>query len=151
MKTSQQGIDLIKRFEGFKPEAYKDPVGVWTIGYGHTRTACFGMSISENEAESLLRSDVEEAERAIARFVEVELSQNQFDALVSWVFNLGAGALSRSTMLKKINSSLHKEVPDQMRRWVYAGGQRLRGLELRREAEARLYSGLIGGDCGGPR
>lgn len=139
MRTSEEGIALIKRWEGLRLKAYKCPRGVWTIGYGHTKTAREGMEITEREADRLLREDVRDAERAVLFHVKVPLTQHQFDALVSWTFNLGSLNFARSTLLKKLNSGDYAAVPEEMMKWVYAGGKRLDGLANRRAAEAGLW------------
>ena len=139
------GLNLIKRFEGFSPSVYICPAGYPTIGYGHlVRDGEQFTSISAEEAEALLRKDVASAERAVLRLVNVPLSDGQFDALVSFTFNLGAGALQRSTLRRKVNRQLHIEVPSQLMRWVWAGGRRLNGLIRRRKAEALQYTNLAG-------
>lgn len=139
MKTSQAGIDLIKHYEGVRLQAYQDSVGVWTIGVGHTRTAVPGMMISEAKAEELLREDLEQAEKDVERLVTVPLDQHQFDALVSFVFNLGAGNFASSTLLKKLNARDFAGASSEFLRWDMAGGKKLRGLKARREAERRLF------------
>lgn len=139
MQISQRGLDLIKRYEGYRAMAYKDSAGVWTIGYGHTRTAEPGMQITEDQAESLLRDDLTTAEAAVSDLVTARLNQNQFDALVSFAFNLGRGALSTSTLLKDVNGARHEYAPRELTRWVHAGGRPLLGLARRRVAEAQLY------------
>ncbi len=140
---TNDGLNLIKRFEGFSPTAYVCPAGYPTIGYGHlVREGEQFTSISVSEAEDLLRKDVAFAERAVLRLVNVPLTDGQFDALVSFTFNLGAGALQRSTLRRKVNRQLHKEVPGQLMRWVWAGGRRLNGLIRRRKAEALRYANL---------
>ena len=140
---SEVGLDLIKSFEGLRLEAYDDngarPGGVWTIGYGHTKGVQPGDRITHDDAERLLREDLAVAIRAVERKVSVPLSDNQFAALVSWTFNLGEGALQRSTLLRRLNAGRYDDVPDQIRRWVYQGRTRLRGLERRRAAEAELW------------
>ena len=139
--TSQQGIDLIKRFEGFSASVYRCPAGYPTIGYGHLvkEYELFDRPISKSLAEKLLRHDVRFAERAVSRLIRVPLSQGQFDSLVSFTFNLGSGALQRSTLRRVINRGHHHEVPRQLNRWVWAGGRKLKGLIRRREAEVLLY------------
>lgn len=137
---TQDGIDLIKRFEGFCSSVYICPAGYPTIGYGHlVRSGESFTEITETEAEELLRRDVESAERAVLRLVNVPLTDGQFDALVSFTFNLGAGAFQRSTLRRKVNRQAHTEVPAQLMRWVWAGGRKLRGLRNRRSAESILY------------
>ena len=139
MKISQEGVNLIKHFEGCRLEAYKCPAGVWTIGYGHTANVKEGDSVDQEAAEAFLIEDLESFEQAVTRLVEVPLTQQQFDALVSWTFNLGAGNLAESTLLRKLNNYQYAEVPEQMMRWVRAGGQVLDGLVKRRAAEAALF------------
>jgi len=139
MKISQEGVNLIKHFEGCRLEAYKCPAGVWTIGYGHTKGVKEGDEIEQEAAEAFLIEDLEKFEQAVMRLVEVPLTQQQFDALVSWTFNLGAGNLAESTLLRKLNNYQYAEVPEQMMRWVRAGGQVLDGLVKRRAAEAAMF------------
>jgi lysozyme len=141
MKISEEGKSLIKKFEGCELEAYKCAAGVWTIGYGHIKTAVEGMKIDQATANELFDEEMGEYETYVNTAVTVPLSQNQFDALVSWVFNLGNGNLNASTMLKVINSGDHAGVPAQIKRWNKAGGKVLEGLIRRREAEALLYEG----------
>ena len=141
MGISEEGKNLIKKFEGCELEAYKCAAGVWTIGYGHIKTAVEGMKIDQATANELFDEEMGEYETYVNTAVTVPLSQNQFDALVSWVFNLGNGNLNASTMLKVINSGDHAGVPAQIKRWNKAGGKVLEGLIRRREAEALLYEG----------
>ena len=143
MQISEEGKNLIKKFEGCELEAYKCAAGVWTIGYGHIKTAVEGMKIDQATANELFDEEMGEYETYVNTAVTVPLSQNQFDALVSWVFNLGNGNLNASTMLKVINSGDHAGVPAQIKRWNKAGGKVLDGLVRRREAEALLYQGAI--------
>ena len=139
MKTGSKGIDLIKHFEGCELEAYKCPAGVWTIGYGHIKGVKEGMTITEQQAEEMLKSELNEYEGYINNLVTAELNQNQFDAMVSWVYNLGGGNLSASTLLKVLNAGDYAGVPAQMMRWNKAGGKVLEGLTRRRQAEADLF------------
>jgi len=139
MRTGPQGIELIRHFEGCRFDAYLCPAGVWTIGYGHTADVKEGDSIDQEAAEAFLIEDLEKFEQAVMRLVEVSLTQQQFDALVSWTFNLGAGNLAESTLLRKLNNYQYAEVPEQMMRWVRAGGKVLDGLVRRRAAEAALF------------
>mgnify|MGYP000964586097 CR=1 FL=1 len=142
--VTQDGIDLIKRFEGFSPTVYICPAGYPTIGYGHLvkDSGRYEQGITEAEAEDLLRRDVRAAENAVLRLIDVPLTDGQFDALVSFTFNLGAGALQRSTLRRKVNRQAHCEVPEQFMRWVWAGGRRLAGLVKRRQEElARFLQG----------
>ncbi len=138
--TNQAGVDLIKKFEGLRTQAYKDAVGIWTIGYGHIENVQGGQSISEAEAEAFLRSDMKNAERGVERSVKVALNDNQFAALVAFTFNLGTGALASSTLVRKLNNGDYAGVPEQLNRWVKAGGRTLAGLVKRRKAEGALWS-----------
>ena len=141
MKTSQYGIDLIKHFEGCELKAYKCPAGVWTIGYGHTKGVEPEDEWSEDHANHMLEVELEEYEGYVSKYVTAPLGQNQFDALVSWTYNLGGGNLSASTMLKVLNAGEYDEVPNQMLRWNKAGGKVLEGLTRRRQAEADMFCG----------
>ena len=141
MEISQEGLSLIKKFEGCELESYKCAAGVWTIGYGSTNGVEEGMEISQERADMLLLEDVEIFEEAVNKLVEVPLEQNQFDALVSWTFNLGSTNLQNSTLLKVLNNEDYEGVPSQIKRWNKAGGEVLQGLVRRREAEALLFEG----------
>jgi len=141
MQISQKGVELIMHFEGCRLEAYLCPAGVWTIGYGHTRGVKEGDTIDQEGAEAFLIEDLEEFEDHVQRLVEVDLNQDQFDALVSWTFNLGYGNLAESTLLARLNDGLYEEVPEQIKRWTRAGGVILPGLVKRRNAEAALFQG----------
>ena len=141
MNTSAEGIALIKKFEGCELKAYQCSAGVWTIGYGHTKDVEEGDTISKDQAEEMLVEELHEYENYVNEYVNVALSQTQFDALVSWVYNLGPANLKASTMLKVLNDGKYEEVPYQMKRWNKAGGKVLDGLVRRREAEALLYQG----------
>ena len=142
MKISQEGIALIKKFEGCKLESYLCAANVPTIGYGSTKGIEMGMTISQERAEELLLEDLEVYEDAVKKAVTVPLHQHQFDSLVSWTFNLGGANLNASTMLKVLNKGEYEEVPAQIKRWNKAGGKVLQGLIRRREAEALLFAGL---------
>ena len=141
MKTSNNGIDLIKHYEGCELEAYICPANVWTIGYGHIKGVQEGDVITEQQAHDMLIEELEEYEGYINNAVTVPLNQDQFDALVSWVYNLGNGNLRSSTLLKVLNSGDYDSVPNEILRWNKANGQVLEGLKLRRESEAELFSG----------
>jgi lysozyme len=139
MQISARGIQLIKQHEGLRLEAYVCPAGKWTIGYGHTRTAARGLKITEEQADALLRQDIAFAELAV-RQMGVQLTQGQYDALVSFVFNVGIGAFRNSTLRQMvIDRKPAAEVAAQFGRWVYAGGRPLPGLVKRRKDEAALY------------
>ena len=144
MKTSPAGIALIQQFEGRRLEAYKCPAGIWTIGYGHTSAAGApdvkpGMTITKQEANDILVRDLVKYENAVDRLVKVPLTQNQFDALVSFTFNVGEGALAKSTLLKKLNAGNYDAVPAELMKWTRGGGKELPGLVRRRRAEAALW------------
>jgi lysozyme len=141
MNISQEGISLIKKFEGCELEAYKCAAGVWTIGYGHTKDVKEGDSILKEDAESMLMHELQEYCNDVDIAVKVDLKQNEFDALVSWTYNLGLTNLNSSTMLKVLNEGKHDEVPAQMKRWNKASGQVKQGLVRRREAEALMFEG----------
>jgi|TARA_R100001463_G_scaffold31870_2_gene71677 lysozyme len=141
MNISQEGLSLIKKFEGCELEAYKCAAGVWTIGFGSIKGVKQGDTITQEEADNLLLHEMDEYEGYINDAVNVDLNQNQFDALVSWVFNLGPSNLSSSTLLTKINNKDWDDVPAQIKRWNKAGGKVLQGLIRRREAEALLFEG----------
>ena len=139
--VSQRELELIKSFESFKPVRYICPGGYPTIGYGHVILDRENLQkVTEAEAETLLFGDVAIAERSVCHLIKVPLEDCQFSALTSFTFNLGGGALQRSTLRQKVNRGEHGEVPDEFRKWVYAGGRKLKGLVRRREVEATLYS-----------
>ena len=137
--TGVSDVSLIKEFEDLYLEAYLCPAGKWTIGYGHTKTAKPGMKITERGAEELLQHDLAWCEDAVRKNVKVPLTQNQFDALVSFVFNVGEGAFRKSTLLKKLNAGDYEGAANEMPRWKRGGGKVLRGLVRRREAEKKLF------------
>lgn len=144
MQTSDKGLALIKQFEGCKLTAYQDSVGVWTIGYGWTQPVDgkplrAGMTIKQETAERLLKTGLVSYESDVSRLVKVDLTQGQFDALVSFTYNLGARSLSTSTLLRKLNASDYAGAADEFLRWNKAGGKVLNGLARRREAERALF------------
>jgi lysozyme len=145
VKTSQDGINLIKFFEGLRTKAYLDSVGIPTIGYGHTKGVKLGMMITETKAEELLKKDLEYFENKVLDLVKVNLLQNQFDALVSFTFNLGEGSLKKSTLLKKLNSTVFfrkeelESIANEFLKWNKAGGKVLTGLTKRRIAEKMMF------------
>lgn len=142
MEVSQAGIDLIKRFEGCRLQAYMDSVGVWTIGYGCTTDVAPGMKITITQAEERLKADVKDAVACVNREVKVPLTQGEFDALVSFVFNLGCGSLKKSTLLKLLNEGDHEAAAYEFRKWDKAGGVQVDGLTKRRFAECKMFEGV---------
>lgn len=141
MKTSQQGLDLIKQFEGYSDKEYICPAGKATIGYGHVILPSdnFQSFITRKEAEELLKKDLEPRENSLNRFLKVNIKQNQFDALISLIYNIGIENFRKSTLLKFINDRLFDKVPDQFRRWKYVSKVESKGLLRRREAEIKLW------------
>ena len=141
MTISQKGIDAIKQYESCKLFAYRDSVGVPTIGYGHTKGVKMGMSITQKQAEDFLKDDIKPCERVL-NAMGINYTQNQFDALVSWIFNLGEGKFSSSTMRKRIIERANDiDITDQMVRWYNAGGKPSPGLKRRRVKEANMFLG----------
>ena len=139
MKINDAGIELIKKFEGFSPTVYNCPAGVPTVYYGHLWRHEEDYDGTNEDGEKYLRQDLEDAERAVSRLVTAALNENQFSALVSFVFNLGEGALKGSTLLRVLNAGGYLKAADQFLRWTYAGGLILKGLVLRRSAERQLF------------
>ncbi len=139
MKIGTNGLNLIKFFEGLKLRAYKCPADIWTIGYGHTDGVAPDDIVTEAQAISLLFEDLAKSERAVNQYVHVTLTQNQFDALVSFTFNLGVGNFRTSMLLKKINAGDYDGASQEFGRWIHAGGKVLAGLVSRREAESALF------------
>jgi lysozyme len=140
MKTSAAGIDLIRAYEGLRLTAYRDSVGTWTIGYGSTRAVMPGTIITPEQAEVRLLDDVAIAEDCVNKCVTVPLTQGQFDALVSFTFNLGCRALHHSTLLIKLNAGDRDGASNELLKWDHAAGQVLPGLLARREAEKELFT-----------
>lgn len=139
MTYSEDGLHLTEQFEGCKLDAYQDSVGVATIGYGHTRNVTMGMTCTQEQAEQWLQEDVQSAADAVNRLVTVELTQQEFDALVDFTFNLGAGNLQSSTLLRLLNSGDYTGAAAEFQKWDKAGGQVLAGLLRRRQAEADMF------------
>lgn len=145
MKINDKGIALIKSFEGCKLKAYQDSVGIWTVGYGATfyqdgSKIKSGDTLTQQQADELLSYHVDLFAEKVKPLIKGELSDNQFSALVSFAFNLGAGALSKSTLLKKVNANPEDEsIRAEFAKWDKAGGKQLRGLTRRRKAEADIY------------
>jgi len=144
MEISGNGLKIIKEFEGLKFKSYLCPAGVLTIGYGHTgKDVKPNQEISIEEAESLLIQDAVKFENAVNRLVKVEINQNQFDALVSFTYNLGEGNLGRSTLLKKINEKDFAGAAPEFMNWTKAGGKVLDGLKRRRKSEKELFEKVV--------
>lgn len=144
MRMSSVGLDLVKSFEGLYLNAYKCPAGVWTIGYGHTgkvngKSIHSGMKISKAKATSLLQDDMRTFEKAVGKLVKVKLNQHQFDALVSFAFNCGAGNLQNSTLLKMVNAKKFSTAANEFLKWNKGGGRVLAGLTRRRQEERKLF------------
>lgn len=140
MKINQQGLHLIKQFEGCRLSSYKDQVGVWTVGYGHTGGDVYrGLNITQNEADSLLEVDLEKFESQVEDLVTCPLNDSQFSALVSFAYNLGINSLARSTLLKLVNQSNFYDASNEFLKWSNAGGIHSPGLLRRRTAEKALF------------
>ena len=144
MEMTEEGLALIRRFEGFRAAAYRCPAGSWTIGYGHTSEAGApvvrpGMRISEAEAREILARDVERFAADVRQALTQQLSNAQFSALVSFAYNVGTPAFRRSSVLKAVNAGRFDKVPAALKLWVKAKGRVLPGLERRRAAEVELF------------
>tara|TARA_R100000781_G_scaffold112477_1_gene79730 strand:- start:436 stop:927 length:492 start_codon:yes stop_codon:yes gene_type:complete len=139
MKISEEGKSLIKKFEGCELKAYKCPAGKWTIGFGHVKNVKEGDEWSQSHAEHMLDVELEEYEGYINDMVDMQLNQNQFDALVAWIYNLGPSNFRTSTLRKKLTPETISEVPYEIKRWNKANGKTLDGLIRRREAESLLF------------
>ncbi|WDI32057.1 lysozyme [Hyphococcus flavus] len=138
LRINAEGLQIIKESEGLRLEAY-NLGGQWLIGYGHSRTARAGMTITESEAEQLLREDVRDSEDAVKRMVEVPVNENQFSAMVSLAYNLGSGGFSRTTVLERINQGDYQGAADGFLNHNRAGGQVNEHLTHRREKERELF------------
>ena len=142
MKLSEHGKELIKSFEGFRLTAYKDGGGVWTIGWGHTGSDVTpGRSITQERADFLFDADIIEFEEGVNSLVKVPLTQNQFDALVSFAYNCGGDALENSTLLRLLNEGEYVRAAAQLPRWNKDNGVVVKGLVRRRAAERQLFEG----------
>ena len=153
MDVDDAALELIRRFEGLRLDAYRCPAGVWTIGYGHTSAAGpppvrAGQRITRHEAERLLRADAARVAQAIRPMIARDLSRAQFAALVSFAFNVGPQAFRRSSVLKAVNAGDFERVPRRLALWVKADGRTLSGLIRRRAAEAAVFAGDTGGEAG---
>lgn len=140
MSVPAAAVELVKRCEGCRLEAYKDTGGVWTIGYGRTWGVKEGQTITQAEADAMLAYDLDLFANGVGRLVKVPLTENQRAALISFAYNIGLVALAGSTLLRKLNAGDYAAVPDELDRWVNDGGTRLPGLVKRRAAEAKLWS-----------
>lgn len=153
-KVNKATLEHIKKSEGLRLSAYPDPGSKngdpWTIGYGSTKGVVKGMKISAEEAEARLRDDLTNAENAVSRLVTVPLNDNRFGALVSFVFNIGAGAFQKSTLLKLLNQGQYDAVPGQLARWNKNDGAVMAGLTKRRAEEAKLWDTLVTGADASP-
>lgn len=149
MQVSGKGINLIRHFEGLELEAYPDPATggePYTIGYGHTGSDVYlGLTITEEKALELLSEDLRKFEKAVNDKVKVDLTQDQFDALVSFTYNCGPTNLAKSTLLKKLNKKDYQGAADEFPKWRKANGKVMKGLERRRAAERALFLGRVGG------
>lgn len=143
MRISQNGIDLIKRFEGCRTKAYQDTGGVYTIGWGHIKGVKRGDTAMLAECEKFLQDDLADAEEALSDLVKVPLHQNQYDALCAFVFNVGKKRFESSTLLKKLNAGLFDQAAAQFLRWIYDNGKVITGLVNRRQSESDLFKGKV--------
>lgn len=141
MSLSKEGLKLIMRWEGLSLKAYLCPARVWTIGYGHTRTAQAGMHIDEVKATALLYEDIERFQEAVRRLTKVPLTQYQFDALVSFTYNVGIEAFRKSTLLRYLNDGKYGLAASEFKRWTRAKGRKLPGLVNRRRNEREMFEG----------
>jgi lysozyme len=145
MRMTEEGLALIKRFEGFRSDAYRCPAGIWTVGYGHTSMAGApevtpGLKVSRAEAGEILRRDVAKFAEGVAARVEADLTPSQFSALASFAYNVGLGNFAKSSVLKAVNAGDFDAVARRLQMWVKAGGRTLPGLVRRRAAEAELFA-----------
>lgn len=138
--VSQKGLDLIKSFEGCQLTAYRDPVGILTIGYGHTGPdVTEGQVITQEQADALLAGDVSSTAKGVEDSLWRPVSQFQFDALCSFAYNVGLGAFKQSTLLRFVDAGNYQAAADQFSLWVHAGSEILPGLVRRRAAERALF------------
>lgn len=138
---SRDGLEFIKRLEGLKLTAYKDTGGIWTIGFGSTRGVVEGMTITEKQAHMRLLDDLDKAEHAVDKYVRVNVTKNQCDALISFAFNTGDVAFLNSTLLRVLNDGNYASVPNEMMRWVHDRSKKVvQGLVNRRKAEVDLWN-----------
>lgn len=144
MRTNKEGIDLIKEFEGVRLVAYQDQGGVWTIGYGHAQGDVKpGETILKEQAAAMLVNDIAEFERQVTKLLTIKVSDNQFSALISFAFNLGAGTLRRSSLLRHVNQGYFEMAADDFLNWNKVHGVVVEGLTRRRIAEKALFEKKI--------
>lgn len=142
MKVSPRGTSFVAQYESFSAKPYKEPNGSFSVGYGHQIKPGENLpSVTREQAETLLKNDLRIAENAVKNSVRVPLNQNQFDALVSFTYNVGSGNLQRSTLVRKLNAEDYSGASEEFKKWSYAQGKKLKGLEVRREAERDLFVG----------
>lgn len=139
MQLSEKGKILIKKYEGLKLSAYKCPAGVWTIGYGHTTGVFEGQKITSDQADDFFDNDIKQFEKIVLELCNVPLKQGQFDALVSFVYNVGKTAFANSTLLKLLNQKKYTAAGNEFSRWVYVRDKKLQGLVKRRIDERFLF------------
>lgn len=137
--ASEKAYSLIRNFEGLRLKAYKCSAGKYTIGYGHTNRVKSWERITPEYAEELLKRDIESIEKELSAIISVDLNQNQMDAIISFVFNVGVGNFRSSTLYRRIQAKRFDDVPNQMKRWIYCRNKILNGLVKRREVEAKLF------------
>ena len=146
LTISDEGISLIKRYEGYKTTPYRCPAGLYTVGYGHVignglqLPDEWNRTFSLGEIDELLRTDLARFERGVLRYCTVYLTQSQFDSLVSFSFNLGLGVLQRSTLRQKLNRGDYNGAAKEFLKYTRAGGKVLKGLVRRRQAEYNLFN-----------
>lgn len=139
MTPSERCLELIKSFESFRAVAYQCPGGKWTVGYGTTDGIKQGDTITQEEADTFLARDVARAAESVKSLVHTPLNQNQFDALVSFVYNVGSGNFAKSTLLRRINDGRWDWVPGEFMKWIYINGNPSNGLRRRRKDEVKLF------------
>lgn len=143
MQISKAGINLIAQFEGLRLKAYKDVVGIPTIGYGHIKGVKMGDVITKEQALDMLHEEVNEYSDAVDKYVKVPLTQQQFDVLVSFTYNMGIDAFKDSTLLRYLNMGMYEDAARQILRWIWAGGRQIDGLVNRRNIEYKLFKNDI--------
>ncbi len=139
MKASQQAYNLIREFEGLRLTAYRCPSGIWTVGYGHTANVVPGTTITQLQANLLLQEDITQCENTLNKY-NLALTQNMYDALISFIYNVGPGNFHRSALLSKIKANPYdSSISDEFLKWIHSCGKPLAGLQRRRMAEMKLY------------